>query len=520
MPRAMLHIGPYTLLTAERRLLRDGEPIGVGPRAFDLLCALAERHGELVSKADLLDAVWPGEDIAEANLHVQASKLRKALGADALSTVAGRGYRLALPVRLNGEAAPPTRPLSVVVLPFTEPAAPPSQAYFADAVTDDVTTQLAHLKGAFVIASSTALALRGPQPDLATVARELGVRYVLQGRIARSGGRLELNARLSDAATLEVLWADDFTVDATDLRALRREVVARLAAALDLELTHVEAERSRRRPNPTAVDLLLQARDPTWRSWKPRDWAEPLALIERALQLDPDHPDALIEGARLRLIATFLGPVPDLDAAMAQIDAQLARALAAEPTNARGQYVACMLRRQQRRLEESLQAGMRALELQPDMALALTNLGETLLLLGRPADALAPLHRALEVSPRDPTRGFTWLRIGRAQMLLGDAAQAIPWLERIDDRTVNPAAVALWLAAARISAGDTERGVALYRAHRAAIVELFGWYRCVGSPAYLRLWRERGAAPLLASGAESDPGWLARWLAGQRGTDV
>src|SRR5690606_15144813 len=117
--------------------------------------------------------------------------------------------------------------------------------------------------------------------------------------------------------TLAVLWSDDFAVGAADLRTLRRELVARLAAALDLELVHADAERSRHRPDPTAADLLLQARDPPWRGGYLRDWSEPLALVERALDLDPDNPDALIECARLRLIPTFLGAAPALAATLA-----------------------------------------------------------------------------------------------------------------------------------------------------------------------------------------------------------
>src|SRR5690606_10706154 len=254
-----MRVGPFTLHASKRQLLCSGARVPLGPRTFDLLCALAQRAGSLVSKDELLDAVWPGRDIEETNLHVQASKLRKVLGPDALITVAGRGYRLALPVRAAdpspaAEAVNPTRPLSIVVLPFVEPGAPPAQAYFADAVTDDVTTQLARIKGCFVIASSTALAPRGETLSLAACARELGVRYVLQGRIERGRGRLELNARLSDAQTLAVLWSGDFTVGAADLRTLRRELVARLAASLDLELVHAAGG-----PEPDRRDGRVQA---------------------------------------------------------------------------------------------------------------------------------------------------------------------------------------------------------------------------------------------------------------------
>ena len=520
----MLQLGPYRLDADARRLQREGRPVPLGPRAFDVLCALADRRGELVSKDELLDTVWPGLDIGEANLHVQVSKLRKALGNDALTTVSGRGYRLALPVGHNGSAVPAaSRPLSLVVLPFVEPAAPPGQAYFADAVTDDVTNALSRIQGAFVIASSTALALRGPGLDLAEVARELGVRNLLQGRIERSGQRLELSARLADAQTLEVLWTDSFVVDAADLRTLRQEVAARLAAALDLELTHVEAERGRRRPDPTAVDLMLQARDAVWRtSWNASDWREPLALAERAYALDPDDADVLVGSAIIQLFAHVLAPAAEPTAMRERAEARIARALAIEPAHARGHYAQAFLRRLQLRLDDAMRASRRALDLQPSFVLALTNLGETLLLADRPGDALAPLMRALEVSPRDPTCGFTWYRLGRAHLLLGNAREALAWLACIEERTAyNPAMVALWQAAAWIALGETQRGVEWYRKWRPAIAEGYTWSP-PGSRAYLQQWQRWVLDPLRACGAEPDgapfESWLARsaavWAAG------
>lgn len=509
----MLHFGPYQLDATARRLRCDGHPVPLGPRTFDVLCALSRRAGALVSKDELLDTVWPGLDVGEANLHVQVCKLRKALGEDALTTVPGRGYRLALPVRANGSSTSAGRPWSLVVLPFVEPAAAPGQAYFADAVTDDVTHAVSRIQGAFVIASSTALALRGPGLDLAEVARELGVRNLLQGRIERSAQRLELSVRLADAQTLAMLWSDHFEVDAADLRTLRQQVASRLAATLDLELTHVEAECSRRRPDPTAVDLMLQARDAVWRtSPNVHDWSEPLTLAERALALEPDEPDMLVGSAIIQMFSQILAPPTDPVAMCARAEASIARALAQDPRHARGLYALANLGRLQLRLDESLHASARALELQPNLVLALTNLGETLLLANRAGDALAPLMRALEVSPRDPTRGFTWQRLGRAHLLLVNAAEALGWFARIEPQLYNPGAVAMWQAAASIAAGDVERGARIYRAARQAIAGCYAGYS-PATEAYLRQWRRWVLEPLRACGAEPDGTPFARWQA-------
>ena len=173
------------------------------------------------------------------------------------------------------------------------------------------------------------------------------------------------------------------------------------------------------------------------------------------------------------------------------------------------------------RSSEGMTPTERALELQPSFVLALTNLGETLLLADRPGDALAPLMRALEVSPRDPTRGFTWYRLGRAHLLLGNAREALAWWACIEPPNYNPAMVALWQAAAWIAMGEVQRGAEWYRQWRPAIAEGFSWTP-PGSRAYVQQWQRCVLEPLRACGAEPDgtpfEPWLARsaaaWVAG------
>jgi len=209
--------------------------------------------------------------VEEANLHVQISQLRKVIGSEYVTTVLGRGYRFVGPVQATTQAheAPPSRRLSVIVLPFIERHAPPDQAYFADALTDDITTQLSKIKGSFVIGTTTAFTYGRNVPDFTTVATELGVRYALQGRIHRESDEIEVNARLSDARTGAVIWSDSLTVPLGRVGQVRREVVARLAKALDLQLAHAEAAHAARVPNSSieAVDLVMQARHAGGWNW-------------------------------------------------------------------------------------------------------------------------------------------------------------------------------------------------------------------------------------------------------------
>ena len=180
------------------------EPVAIGSRALDILGMLIERAGEVVSKDEIIAAVWPGTVVEDSNLTVQISALRRVLdrgrsNGSCIQTVSGRGYRFVAPIRVSEPAAkvapqstPPqsTPRLSIVVLPFTNLSNDPDQEYFADGLTDDLTTDLSRISGSFVIARGTAFTYKGKAVDGREVGRELGVRYALEGSVRRSGNQV------------------------------------------------------------------------------------------------------------------------------------------------------------------------------------------------------------------------------------------------------------------------------------------------------------------------------------------
>jgi TolB-like protein len=235
----------------------------------------------------------------------------------------------------SGDAHPAPR-LSIVVLPFANLGNDPEQQYFADGVTEDLTIDLSRIADMFVISRNTAFTYRNKSVDAKQIGRELGVRYVLEGSVRRSGNRVRVTAQLIDAATDTHLWAERFDRDTGDLFALQNEITGRIANALNLEL--VGAEAARPTDNPDALDYILRGRA-VWNKGPTRDsYAEAVSLFDRALALDPRSVDAQIWLASA-LATRTLGQLTDSAAAdIARAEGLISQALPTSPRSPQAHF--------------------------------------------------------------------------------------------------------------------------------------------------------------------------------------
>jgi class 3 adenylate cyclase/TolB-like protein len=203
--------------------------------------------------------------------------------------------------------------LSIVVLPFANLSDDREQQYFADGITEDLTTDLSRLANMFVISRNTALTYRNKPVDTRQIGRELGVRYLLEGSVRRSGNQLRVSAQLIDAATDAHLWADRFDHDTGDVFALQNEITSRIANALGVEL--IAAEAARPTAHPDALDYILRGRAAGLKPYSRENRAEQIALFEQALTLDPQSVEA-----QSRLAASLVGRVLGLMTGSAAAD--------------------------------------------------------------------------------------------------------------------------------------------------------------------------------------------------------
>ena len=321
--------------------------------------------------------------------------------------------------------------LSMVVLPFTNLSSDAAQDYFADGVTENLTTELSRIKDSFVIARNTAFTFKGKNLDAKEIGKELGVRYVLEGSVQRDQNRVRVNAQLIDAQSGAHLWADRFEEDIADLFKLQDEVVARLANALGYALVAAEAKRGSRSANPDVTDLAMQGWILVWRSIEqpPTERRETnrqaRTLFERALQIDPKDADSLA-GSAFTYYADFIygwgDPGTDYEAkALGQAD----RAITLAPDNIRGYYVKGFYLSMSRRPREGLAAADAGLSINPNFAMLLAPRIIAGLSLGRFEQAKADAQLAMRLSPRDPYLGAFQVQTGEAELGLGHPDAAI-----------------------------------------------------------------------------------------------
>ena len=301
------------------------------------------------------------------------------------------------PVAPNAPPPLAAQRFSIVVLPFANLSGDQAQDYLADALTDELTIDLARLPDTFVIARNTAFTYKGKPVDAKAIGKDLGVRYVLEGSVQPSGDRVRVNAQLIDAGSGAHLWADQFDAARAGLLDTQDEIVTRLARALDIQLTEVEAARLKRTPaaNPTAEDLALRCVAGVLEGrYVGKEADAGYGLCEQALALDPNNVRAL----------TYLSikggdPVSDVERA----DAMVSKALGLDPNYANAHAAKAWILWRQRRLDEAIVEDERALALNPALLDAYVNMGLVYRTLGRFEESLGFFDKAIRRSPNDPS---------------------------------------------------------------------------------------------------------------------
>jgi TolB-like protein len=302
-PRAF---GPFRLDAEAGILFHGAEPVALGQRAVALLALLVEQPGAPVAKEALLAAGWPAQAIEESNLTVQIAAVRRVLedtagGACWIETLPRRGYRYVGPAVAAhaadaSVALPATATLtlpekpSVAVLPFSNLSGDPTQDYFADGMVDDIITGLARIKWLFVIARNSSFAYKGRAVDIRQVGRELGVRYVLEGSVRKSGSTLRVTGQMIDASTGAHVWAERYDRSSDDIFALQDEIALAAVGAIAPRIRRAEIDRVKRKRTGSldAYDLVLRAQLDV-DSGMPARVTQALALLDRAIELDPAY---------------------------------------------------------------------------------------------------------------------------------------------------------------------------------------------------------------------------------------
>jgi TolB-like protein/DNA-binding winged helix-turn-helix (wHTH) protein/Flp pilus assembly protein TadD len=454
--------GPFHLLPAQRELLFDGAPVGLGSRAFDLLLALVTRHGQLLSKDELMAEVWPGRMVEENNLQAHISALRKILARDVdgvryLQTAPGRGYRfladvkhvplvdaitdrIAVPVGSNTLPLPlpspsiarlplsvnpvPDRP-SIAVLPFVNLSGDSSLEYFSDGITEDIITALSKIRWLFVTAQSSSFTYRGNSVDARHVAHELGVRYILQGSVRKGADRLRTTAQLIDVSMGNHIWADHYDGKLIDLFALQDEITRKVVAVIEPGLMQAESTRLQNRPAEDlgAWDMIMRARSLLGR-WSRSDGKSAIAILERAVDRYPECGPAYSMLSGALLASSFLG-WDSMEPRTQEAFNLAARAVELDDTDPRAHLALGWVFLTMRCTDEAAEELRRAIDLNPNFAAAHGGLGVALSLAGQSDPAIMHLEQALRMSPHDPYNAIFYSYLSAAHYIAKRYTEAV-----------------------------------------------------------------------------------------------
>lgn len=434
----------FEVRPAERQLLVDGMPTAIGARAFDVLLCLLANAERVVGKNELIDSAWPGLVVEENNLSVQVSALRKVLGANAIATVAGRGYQWAVPLLPGTPAAAAkatpdapttthTRP-TIAVLPFSVLSDDPQLGFLADGLAEDVIALLARVPGFTLISRASSFAFRGQSVSLPEIARQLGVRFVVEGSVRSKGDVLRFSTQLTEATTGHVLWSGAFERPRHTAQELQEAIARGILSELEPQLTRAEMAHIRRQrlENPSVWAHYHQAIGAiALQGWGRDAVAEARKHLQGSVSLDPSFGLGHAHYALLTALSINLGLLPGQADAKADALTAANRAMALDDGSSEVLgYSGCALcdLGEHARGIEVLQ---RALDIDPSNAQAHVALGAGLVLSGQLGPGIERMRIGMAISPRDRRLAFWgWalgtflLRAGRLEEALQEARTA------------------------------------------------------------------------------------------------
>ena len=424
----------FEIDVAQHELRRKGEIVPIEPQVFDLLVHLVRNCNRIVGKEELIDVVWQSRAISEATLSSRVSAARRAIGDNGddqllIRTHHKRGFRFVGRVEnsvrpsdalaLNHARRPPAvgnsakdqqdttlalpdKP-SIAVLPFENMSGDPEQEYLADGLSEDIITGLSRQRWFFVIARNSSFAFKGETVDVRKVARELGVRYVLEGSVRKAASRVRVTAQLIDASKGVHLWADRYDRELANIFELQDEITNKVINSVGPQIIVAEAARVRRKPlqNVDAWDLVMQALPHMWHM-STEEQRHAQNLLQQAVALDPGyaHAHALLGWTYVNMFnldsRTPIGEFTDqaLDAG--------GRAVTLDEQDHWGHLVLGLGHARRRRPEAAVTHLSQSVELNPNFALGYAGLGYAFACGGQSERGLEALEQAQRLSPRDP----------------------------------------------------------------------------------------------------------------------
>jgi TolB-like protein/Flp pilus assembly protein TadD len=463
-------LGPFRLDGATDLLLRGSEPVALGQRAVALLRALVAQPGVPLSKDALIEAAWPGQTVEESNLAVQIAALRRVLGTVPggerwIDTLPRRGYRYVGPTAAPGaernvpELLAPAagrsgadKP-SIAVLPFANLGGDDADGYFCDGMVEEIITSLSRIRWLFVIGRNSTFVYKSRKAEIREIARELGVRYCLEGSVRKFDRRVRITGQLVDATSGGHLWAERYDGVLDDIFELQDRITANVAAAIEPRILAAEIERATRKSttNVDAFDLSLRARPHALKRTR-AGLDEATRLLRAALEIDPDYAQARAMLALCIANQYFFGH-GEHEAAVVEAVPAAKRAVSSDRDDAEVLAIASYLLAWGGEHDEAADLVKRATELHPTSSLVCTYGGWSSIFDGRCEDGIALFQTALAVDPMSSHGATACVGISAGYYFRKRYEEAIAWGRRGVAKNPHLTSTHRYLAASLAQAG-------------------------------------------------------------------